>query len=552
MPFLNPNGHDWANNYNLDGWGICLILFAILYTLFLLVCSFVLWQWRNHPVIHMRRPALAIAAVLMLHVYVIIILLVYPWNGFFPCAAEFWIMSIYLPIGIGLFQAQNQVLLLISRGQQILLTQDTYKSLPSGKNRRQYCWNAFILWCKNARRQDVYEGFLAAGMVIQVMVSLVIFLISRQFNSYGVVSQPTTPALCRRGWEWAPSIIWQAVWNYIAGPFLLYKIRLIRDIYNWRLQTTLAVVAGLPGTPLWLAAVYSDKLNAVSKYWVPAMWFAPGLIAMQLVAILGPLSQVYKSKIAQKETDQVLLEFADKKNNGTVPPDASVTTTSIKTGSSRGMMFNMESLDNCLNMKTSDYEPFHQFCAKKCFNSENVIFLDKAIGFKREWTRIFNVPDQSINSARQTMYRVAVNIYLTLINDDTANYAINIEGHIKKELHSLFRAAAISIASHRHSTPQSPNFQVTPWDEAPGLFTNPGNDHPLRPLTRHSIDKGSSSSTYLVSQTDVSDDPFPDFPIPATFSDACFDRAMASVKHMLWQQPWQEYMRSRRESIPSV
>ncbi|KAI4170776.1 MAG: hypothetical protein LQ348_007055 [Seirophora lacunosa] len=531
MPFLNPNGHDWANNYNLDGWGICLILFTILYTLFLLVCSYVLWQWRYHPVIHMRRPALAIAAVLVLHVYVIIILLVYPWNGFFPCAAEFWIMSIYLPIGIGLFQAQNQVLLLISRGQQILLTQDTYKPLPTGKNRRQYYWNAFILWCKSVKQQDVYEGFLAAGMLIQIY------------------------AAAAGSGESAPSVIWQTVWNYIAGPFLLYKIRMIRDIYNWRLQTTLAIVAGLPGTPLWLAAVYSDKLDAVNKYWVPAMWFAPGLIVMQLVALLGPLSQVYKSKKAQKETDQVLLEFADKKSNGLVPHDASLTSTSIKTRSSRGMMFNMESLDSCLNNKTSDYEPFYQFCAKKCFNSENVIFLDKAISFKREWARISGVPGQSAENVRHIMYRVAVNIYLTLINDDTANYAINIEGHIKKELHALFRAVAISIATRRPSTPAFPNAHVTPWDEPADPFTNPGNDHPLRPLTRHSIDKGSSSSaSELITDIDLADpaDPLAGFPIPAAFSDACFDRAMGSVKHMLWQQPWQEYMRSRRDSTASA
>ncbi|KAL8647257.1 MAG: hypothetical protein Q9210_005667 [Variospora velana] len=101
---------------------------------------------------------------------------------------------------------------------------------------------------------------------------------------------------------------------------------------------------------------------------------------------------------------------------------------------------------------------------------------------------------QSTDNARRTMYRVAPNIYLTLINDDTANYAINIEGHIRKELHSLFRAAAISIAFRRPSTSQSPNFQVTPWDEGPNPFTNPGNDHCLRSLTRHS-DTGSSSSS---------------------------------------------------------
>ncbi|KAL8965440.1 MAG: hypothetical protein Q9197_006511, partial [Variospora fuerteventurae] len=89
------------------------------------------------------------------------------------------------------------------------------------------------------------------------------------------------------------------------------------------------------------------------------------------------------------------------------------------------------------------------------------------------------------------MYRVAINIYLTLIDDDMGSYAIKIEGHIKSELYSLFRAAAISIVSRRPWTSQSPNFQVTPWDEAPDPFTNPGNDNSLRSPTRHSIDKGS-------------------------------------------------------------
>ena len=36
----------------------------------------------------------------------------------------------------------------------------------------------------------------------QFLGSLLIYVISRKFNSYGVVSQPTTQALCRRGWEW--------------------------------------------------------------------------------------------------------------------------------------------------------------------------------------------------------------------------------------------------------------------------------------------------------------------------------------------------------------
>ena len=41
-----------------------------------------------------------------------------------------------------------------------------------------------------------------------------------------------------------PSILWQFLWNYIFGPVLLWKMRNIHEIYHWRLQTSLCIVAG--------------------------------------------------------------------------------------------------------------------------------------------------------------------------------------------------------------------------------------------------------------------------------------------------------------------
>lgn len=41
-----------------------------------------------------------------------------------------------------------------------------------------------------------------------------------------------------------PTILWQFVWNFAFGPYLVFKIRLIRDIYHWRMQTMMAIVAG--------------------------------------------------------------------------------------------------------------------------------------------------------------------------------------------------------------------------------------------------------------------------------------------------------------------
>jgi hypothetical protein len=41
-----------------------------------------------------------------------------------------------------------------------------------------------------------------------------------------------------------PSTIWQFVWAWFYGPYILYKIRNINDVHYWRIQTSLCVVAG--------------------------------------------------------------------------------------------------------------------------------------------------------------------------------------------------------------------------------------------------------------------------------------------------------------------
>ncbi|KAL8818978.1 MAG: hypothetical protein Q9223_002498 [Gallowayella weberi] len=499
----------------------------------------------------MRKIPMAIAAVLVLHVYLFLVLIVYPLNGHFPCNAEFWIMSIYLPIGIGLFQAQNQQLLLISRGQQALLTQDNYKPIPRGKTFWQRYWNNFVIWCKKSKEQDAFEGYIAVGMVVQFVGSLVIYLISRKFNSFGIVSEHTTPPLCRRGWEWAPSIIWQAAWNFIAGPYLLWKIRAIRDIYNWRLQTSLAILAGLPGTPLWLAAVYSDKINGVSKYWGPAMWFLPGLITMQMVTIISPLWEVYKGRKRAQILTQDLKEFDKKQRHGVAGADVSVTTTSTRTKGSGSSRVPMKSMEECLQDNGLEWMAFFHFCTTKTFNGENLVFLDKTNKFKAEWRRLVNLRKGTYDNLRLQMFRTAVHIYLTLIWK-TAKYPINIPSNISRDLAGLFQEAATIVAATRPPVARSVS-NVTPWDEPADPF-NAG-DHPLRPMLRHSSDKGSAMDSIteldLIALDDPSD-PLTGHHVPVMFDDRCFDAAYNSIKHMMWEQPYQDFMKSRRSSATSI
>ena len=82
-------------------------------------------------------------------------------------------MNLHLPIGIGLFQAQNQQLLIVSNGQAELVKSDeTYKPLlPKGGRgigNPGYWLSRLEVWWKGASKQRRYERFVIIGIIIQV------------------------------------------------------------------------------------------------------------------------------------------------------------------------------------------------------------------------------------------------------------------------------------------------------------------------------------------------------------------------------------------------
>jgi hypothetical protein len=97
------NGHDFTAP-NLDALAIFYTATAVIYTLIVLCALFGLFLLRNTHAVRIRNFAAICATVMSLHVYLVLILLVYPLNGLFKCGWEFWIMSILLPLGMALFQ----------------------------------------------------------------------------------------------------------------------------------------------------------------------------------------------------------------------------------------------------------------------------------------------------------------------------------------------------------------------------------------------------------------------------------------------------------------
>jgi hypothetical protein len=85
-------------------------------------------------------------------------------------------------------------------------------------------------------------------------------------------------------------------WTWIYGPYELYRIKNIRDAHRWRLQTILCVVSGLPGSPLWIAAVFSTAFKPVNPWFVPPMWLAPGIIVMQFATIFFPIFEIWEHR----------------------------------------------------------------------------------------------------------------------------------------------------------------------------------------------------------------------------------------------------------------
>ncbi|KAL8745954.1 MAG: hypothetical protein Q9184_007810 [Pyrenodesmia sp. 2 TL-2023] len=583
MVYLNPGGINFGPK-NWDGYGISNIAFVVVYSVFLFAACVYLWYQRHHPVVRMRKVGLMLLSVLVIHGFCFLVFTIYTMNGAWPCTVEFWSMNLYLPIGIGLWQAQNQQLLIVSRQQSHLIHfNHTYRPLlpPRGHSMgtpRYWFWRLKI-WYRNISSQGKYEGFVLIGIMIQFTVSFVIYNISRKFNRYGIVSHHTSPALCRRGWEWAPSVAWQFLWHYLFGPYLLWKIRMVRDIYHWRLQTIIAVVAGLPGTPLWLAAVYTDKFGPVNKYWFPAMWFIPGMMAMQIVTLAFPIYQITKHKRDARAINRALTDFDQKKDfdssDNSITLRNSLSTVSLKS-KRNGKMYSMDSLDECL---AGSHGSLQVYASCMELNGENIIFLTKVLAFKQACEKAFKTTCSStidFRCARNDMFRQGLSIFVTLVHSRTASYPINIESPIYNSLEAIFGPAtaivAMCITPSRSTSFSAQSSNVTPWDE-PQQSTSQAltplasqteeiPSFPMRVLAKDRpryAKKGNGSSERMVGGSEEDGDssnglngqvhdPLEGVKVPAEFDERVFDAAFKSIRYMVWSETWQRYMVWKRKS----
>src|SRR5690242_338645 len=106
-PVIRPRLLDGKES-NTDALGISYVVIAIVYTIILALELTLLYRRRDAFCIQIRSIKIVFAAVSMLHVYLTLVLLAYPWNGLYPCSAEFWVMSVFLPSGMAFFQGKHE------------------------------------------------------------------------------------------------------------------------------------------------------------------------------------------------------------------------------------------------------------------------------------------------------------------------------------------------------------------------------------------------------------------------------------------------------------
>nr|POF14864.1 hypothetical protein CFP56_71248 [Quercus suber] len=206
---LNPKGRDWGNLVNWDSLGKTYAGIIVVWTIILSASiTWLLWN-RRLPYIRMRNLPLAITSTALLHVYLVKIFLAYTTNGHFLCSAEFWIMSVYLPLGIALFQANALQLRSISDQQQRLLERPLSPSSSLAglltrdqKQERQ----ATRSWRALSQTQKGYV-YIATGMLVQLIITSVLYatspVLQGDWSSFPQdISHSKGQGLCRKSYAW--------------------------------------------------------------------------------------------------------------------------------------------------------------------------------------------------------------------------------------------------------------------------------------------------------------------------------------------------------------
>jgi len=227
----------------------------------------------------------------------------------------------------------------------------------------------------------------------------------------------------------------------------VHRLRVSTVYYAPRSYSIVADRARLPGSPLWLAALYSLAFKPVNRWWVPPMWLAPGIIVMQFCTIFFPIIEIFEHRHNIQKTlhslgsDSTLYSTSTHTEYEKDPNTASTTKLFEELhASSIGRLYSLAALERALLINPS---PLLHFAATQDFTAENIVFLTEIRCWREAWKA---APKDSntgeiTEDARTRLFQMAVEIFLTSVYEKTAGFPINIESHVNKDLTALFGPA---------------------------------------------------------------------------------------------------------------
>jgi len=151
----------------LDGVGIWWITWGAVWTFLLVTGMVYLFRKRDMPTLRIRGLPLTFAGLILLHLYWISVQIGYSVGPLAPAVAEFWIMSIWYPFGIALFQAGNSQFLHVAKAQSRFARPPSQMSTRFDEKRNPQKMGLF----GRLRSMDYSKmmfTFVTIGMVIQV------------------------------------------------------------------------------------------------------------------------------------------------------------------------------------------------------------------------------------------------------------------------------------------------------------------------------------------------------------------------------------------------
>lgn len=297
---------------------------------------------------------------------------------------------------------------------------------------------------------------------------------------------------------------------------------------------------------------------------------APGIIVIQAVTVFFPIFEAYKSRSQMKNTLDILKTWEEKKltdnstqgSSGSSKHDSFFSAkkpASTATNMSRSSreIYTIAALEKALAMNPV---PLLQFAATKDFTGENIVFLMQVREWRAAWTRAPRYLFTLTEKARGQLFNKAIEIYASSIHDKTAEFPINIESRIRRDLDTIFGPA---MADMKYNLIEN---VVDPFNAPRDVLDGPRHQSielsPPKIFSRvlDRQDSSESGPTLWESQESIlpggkglSFEAHPcvqplvyEPSVPAGFDEHIFDAAEKSIKYLVVTNTWQKFVDSSK------